>query len=212
MKKFIINRSVIRPLDYAFTTDVSMFSFIEKWTINGFWKAMTDAKKVLPTHILQFVDIMGHTKILEMVVDNNQNGKMKLTLTEIEKYEGNGAFGDRIICIMRNKLYDNEDVRKKANQRHLDRWADGKTFYDLRELTGFVKWMKFLHLKNDNRKLVCSSEIESELNIDGYSFKDFPLEKNPQGLICPWDEMSAKFCMDRTGNKFDLVAVDKIYS
>jgi len=211
MPKFIINRSVIKPLDFAFSTDISMFSFIEKWTINGFVKAISDLKQKLPTHALQFIEIMGHIKILEMVVDNNQQGKMKLTLTEIEKYEGNGLFGDRIVCIMRNKLYDNPKIQWEANQRHLDRWADGKTMYDIKELTGFVKWMKFLHLKNDSRKLVCSSELESELNKDKFSFTNFPLEQTPQDLIAPYDIMSARNCVDHSGNKFELITIDNIY-
>jgi hypothetical protein len=212
MSKFILNRSIIRPLDFAFSTDVSIFSFVEKWTINGFWKAVSDYGKKLPTHVLQFVEIMGHLKILEMVVDNNDHKKMKLPLTAIEKYVGNGFFGDRIITIMRNKLYDDDNLRKQANERHLNRWADGKTNYDIEELAFFIPWLvKLFRLKNDNQKLVCSSELESELNKDGYSYKDFPLEKNPVGIISPWDEMSAKFCQSHGGNKLEIITLDKIY-
>jgi len=211
MSKFILNRDILRPLDIAFSTNISMFSFLEKWTINGFVKAITDSQQKLPTHILQFIEIYGHLKILEMIVDNNNHKKMKLSLVEIEKYEENGFLGDRIICIKRNALYDNSMIRNEANARHIQRWADGQTFYDISELTFFVPWLKFLGLKNNNQKLVCSSENESELNKDGYSYTDFPLLKNPQGIIPPYAIMTAQHCNGKDESIYPIVTLDKIY-
>jgi hypothetical protein len=208
----IINRQSIRTLDWGFSSDVSGFAFIEKWQINGFWSALTDFGQKLPVHILQFVNLYGHIKVLEMVQDNNEKGRMKLTLTGIEKYENNGAFGNRIICIRRCSFYDDYKIRSDANERHLNRWADGNTNYDIKELLCFNSFFKNLFgIKNDNSKLVCSSEAESEFNRDGLTFSSWPLEKNPQGLISPFEIMSAKFASDKNGNRYPIFNVENIY-
>jgi len=199
-----IDISKIRALDYGFSTDISIFSFIEKWAINGFWKAVTDNKQQLPTHIFQFIDVEGDLQVIEMAADGNDKKKLKLSLCPIDKYLSNGIFGDRIICVLRNSLYDDDLIRAQANKRHLRRWADGKTFYDISELTFFMPFLRFLGLKNDNSKLVCSSEAEDELNKDECTFSDFPLLKKPQGVIAPWQIMDSKFCITRSGNRHAL--------
>jgi hypothetical protein len=209
--KFIINRDAIRPLDVGFTCDVSLFSFVEKSVINGLGRAITDWPPSLPAHVFLFAEIYGHLKILEMVQDNNDHKRAKLTLTSIEKYEDNGPFGDRIVCIKRNAFYDDPARLRIANDRHIKRWADGNTLYDYTELSFFTLWAKLFKLKNDPNKLVCSSEIESELNKDGYTYTTFPLEAAPQGVISPWDIMVATSLMNHKGNRFDFKPLENIY-
>lgn len=204
--KYRINRQLIRQCDVGFSSDVGVFPFLEKWTINGLWKAMTDLKQKLPTHVFLFVSVLGHLRILEMVVDKNDHRKMKLTLTSISKYESN-LLGPRIICIKRNALYDDVQLRIQANARHLARWAADETVYDKKELARYLK----LPVYNDPKKYVCSSETEDELNKDGYTYTGFPLLHTPQNLISPWDIMQAKYVKNLQGNRFDFYPLENIY-
>jgi hypothetical protein len=199
-----INRDVIRPLDIGFSSDVSVFATLEKSVINGPLEALMDFNHKYPVHVFQFVSILGHMRILEMITDKNDKNKMKLTLTSISKYENNGLLGNRIICVKRLGLYDDVARRTQANMRHLERWSKDTTKYDLKELTKFLK----LPFYNDPKKFVCSSEIEDELNKDGYTFTNFPLHRKA-GLISPYDIMKASFIKNSMdGNRWGFFKVD----
>ena len=200
--KYIIDRSKLRAMDFGFTSDISAFSLVEKCIINGVGAALTDWKVKLPTHVFHIIEIEGHLKILEMIPDNNDKGKMKLTLTGIEKYENNGIFGDRVIAIRRCDYYDDENIRATANDRCIKKWAENKTNYDIEELLFWTPFARLFKMKNSPEKLVCSSELEATVNANGLTFTDFPLHKNPQGLIAPWDEMKTTYLTDKSCQKF----------
>jgi hypothetical protein len=187
-----------RALDYGFTTDISFAALVQKGVINGWRKAITDFRQLLPTHVFQYVEVFGRLKILEMAIDKNDHHKMRLTMSSVTKYDKNGPFGNRIIARRRCALYDDQVMRAIANDRHLRRWANGITFYDIPELFSFV-----FGNKNNPDKWVCSSELENELNKDGYTFGGFPLERN--GLISPWDIMKVQYVMNHNGNKYPIV-------
>jgi hypothetical protein len=213
-----LNQDAIRPLDYGFSADVSLFSFAEKAEINGLEAAASDWPPRLPAHVLQFVSVFGRLKILEMCVDKNDHNVMRLTMSSVTKYDNNGPLGDRIVAIKRCRFYDDVLTRDRANDRHLQRWADGNTFYDIEELFCFPSWLKkTFGLRNDPGRFVCSSEIEDELNRDGYTFTAFPLMKidgSPRTmpeLISPFDIVQSLYVHNRNGNKFGLDDVENFY-
>lgn len=198
----------IRALDYGFTTDVSPMAFIIKATCNGIGKALTDAKAKIPTHIFQYVEVAERLKVMEMVVDKNDKNKMRLTMNSVTRYEKNGPLGLRVVGVRRCALYDDPTLRAIANDRHVRRWADGRTEYDIGELFGFLPGIaRLFGIKNDRNRLVCSSEAEDELNKDGFSFGGFPLERSPQGVISPWDIYTAKFAVNHCGNKYPMITL-----
>ena len=199
MKLFDISQA--RPLDWGFTSDISLAALIQKGTINGLGKALTDFGQKYPTHVFQYVEVFGRLKILEMVIDKNDHRKMRLTMNSISKYQNNGPFGNRVIAVRRCSLYDDAALRAIANDRHLRRWADGQTWYDVPELFSFI-----FGNKNDPNKFVCSSEAEDELNKDGFTFTDFPLERQ-DGLVPPYGIMNAQFAHNHSGIKYPITTI-----
>jgi hypothetical protein len=193
----------LRSLDVFFTSDISFFAFLEKSTINGLWSAMTDSGCKLPSHVGWFVEIEGFLKIFEMSVDKNDHGIMKLTEGDIHKYENNGWFGDRIIAIKRLSIFDNIDLRKQVEEKIIKDEASGFIRYDIKELFGFWGLKKLFG--NPPNKFICSSYVEKVIEDIGYSFTNFPLQRND--ILSPYNIYSAKNIVSSKSEKseFDFI-------
>jgi len=190
-----------RPMDDFFTCDISFFASVEKATING-PAGVFDMSQKLPTHAGKVVCDHGRLMLAEMTEDKNDHGKMVLVLNRFSKYEENGFFGDRFVAFKRTPFYDDDARRNKANERLMMRWADGQTKYDKPGLFSFFfkKYLPFIKVKQDTTKFYCSELNEDELNKDGLTYTDFPLER--RGLISPFDLFNAKTVHEHTGNSY----------
>ena len=203
-----INLDKIRSLDVFFSADISFFAFIEKWSINGIGKALTDSCCKLPVHVGWFVNVMGGLKIFEMAEDKNDHGVMRLTENHISKYDNNGWFGDRIVAVKRFAMFEDPALRAHVEAKIIGDEASGNVLYDIKELFDFpgFHWLHQMFPESKN-KTICSGYVRQVIQSLGY---DFPI--NHGATIAPYDIYNSdKIFSDETGLVSNFSFVPDIY-
>jgi hypothetical protein len=186
-----IDFSVLRELDIALTTGRDWFAWTERIVVRG-WKFRRSIKTA--THAGILVRRTGLLEIAEMSPDPKKGPfaplKARSVFSPISKYTKGGFFSPRILMFKRLRVYDNEKVRREANERVKDHvvygmkydWVTGQgkgdgIGYDYAGLLAFCK------LCNDNEdKLYCSEHVRWETMQDGVLWQMMPPKQ-----ISPFD-------------------------
>jgi hypothetical protein len=199
-------RDLIRPMDDVYTTDISLVASAIKVRTDG-WAGLCDGKVRIPSHAAKAVHMYGRIRLIEMVIDKNDHNKAIISESPLSKYEGNGAFGPRIVSVRRCSFYDDAVMRERANTRLLTHWASRDWSYDWR---GSPWSYIFPWIHPDAKKKYCSEMVETCYNEDGLSLTDFTLCRKPEGLIPPSDAWKSVRARDREGKFYNIDSVWRV--
>lgn len=205
MKKFFIDRNKIRSFDIGYTSDYSPFAFIEKGMTDSWRTAFTDFSCKLPSHVFLFVEVYGRIQIIEMVMDKNDHNIAKISMNHISKYEGNGLLGERIVGVKRCSFYDDDGIRKNANERLLERWSRQEDRYDYAGIFSYL----IPAIREQKDHFYCSELVEDAFEKDGLSITGhFEVEKTMK--IPPIELFKSRCAFSRSGLPYTILNIDCI--
>jgi len=151
-----IDYSKLRECDYILCTSLHPISCMIRYKESG-----SIFNTDIATHVGMLVNIYDKLFIAEMAG--------RLQINSLKRYYLNqGYWGNRIVCVRRNAVYDNPETRYNTNNKILSDFFETKSYdYD-----GVLSYILPHLIKQDPDKYYCSEYVQKYAKIDGNPIVD----------------------------------------